>query len=195
MNPFQLIGLSVTCSKSKYFTTARRLCIAVLSSLCSVPGLQPAASLPRGARGEPGCSGEQVWLLGSGVGFSARERGWREETVGKVTFDQIGLVGFINLEVSRDVLSAGLGRVMTFLQKFSYVDNCVLGGNGGEGTLVPSPAPFAMMPAAGARFSVLGTSGAEDWRNSAQLCPRAGVGQAMLQVEVVKLWVGLPGAP
>lgn len=136
------------------------------------------------------------------MGFSARERGWREETVGKVTFDQIGLVGFINLEASRNVLGSrrraapasvkSLGQVMTFLQKFSYVENCALGG---EGTLVPSPATFAMMPAAGACFSVLGTGGAEDWRNSAQLCPRAGVGQAMPQVEVVKLWAGLPGAP
>lgn len=107
MNPFQLIGLSVTCSESKYFTTVRRLCVAVLFVLCTgAPASSvPAPRCPRGARLLRGAG----LAPGVRVGFSARERGWREETVGKVTFDQIGLVGFINLEVSRDVLGSWRG--------------------------------------------------------------------------------------
>jgi len=47
MNPFQLIGLSVTCSESKYFTVAWRLCIAHEHGGCG-----ELWSLPRGACGE-----------------------------------------------------------------------------------------------------------------------------------------------
>lgn len=144
MNPFQLIGLSVTCSESKYFTTVRRLCRAVVSSLCSALGLQPAASLPRGAHGEPGCARERVWQWGSAVGFWARERAWRQLALGRAVFEPVSVERlsygpqFCECPTRCPACGVGLPRVNCVFHaasgsshKFSYVNNCARRGSRG----------------------------------------------------------------